>query len=143
MTRLGARRLVIDSLNGLELSMAPHYREDFREALYRLVGGLSAAGASAILTIEVTESFEQIRFSPHAISFMAQNILFMRYTEIGGRLRKVLAIITMRRSAHSDQLFGYEIAQDGMRIGGRITGYAGILTGSPVPAQDREEPPRP
>lgn len=130
-----AKRLVVDSLNGLELSMAPNYREDFREALYRLVGGLSSAGATVALTVEVTESFDQIRFSPHAVSFMAQNIVFMRYSEIGGRLRKVLAVVKMRRSAHTDQLFAYEITGDGMRILGRLKGYVGILTGSPTPTR--------
>ena len=35
--RLKARRLVIDSLSGFELALAPTFREDFRESLYRMV----------------------------------------------------------------------------------------------------------
>jgi circadian clock protein KaiC len=136
-TTMKAKRLVVDSLNGLELSMTPTYREDFRESLYRLVGGLSSAGATVALTVEVTESFDQIRFSPHSVSFMAQNILFMRYSEIGGRLRKVLAVIKMRRSAHADELWAYEIAGDGMKIVAPLKGYVGILTGSPTPSPRR------
>src|SRR5476649_2077927 len=34
--RLNARRLVIDSLSGFELALAPTFREDFRESLYRM-----------------------------------------------------------------------------------------------------------
>jgi circadian clock protein KaiC len=33
--RYKARRLVIDSLSGFELALAPTFREDFRESLYR------------------------------------------------------------------------------------------------------------
>ena len=35
--RVKARRLVIDSLSGFELALAPTFREDFRESLYRMV----------------------------------------------------------------------------------------------------------
>ena len=38
--RLGATRVVIDSLSGFEVALAPTYRTDFRESLYRLVGAL-------------------------------------------------------------------------------------------------------
>jgi circadian clock protein KaiC len=34
--RVGAKRAVIDSLSGLELALAPTFREDFRESLYRM-----------------------------------------------------------------------------------------------------------
>ena len=35
--RLKATRLVIDSLSGFELALAPTFRQDFRESLYRMV----------------------------------------------------------------------------------------------------------
>ena len=34
----GAKRVVIDSLSGFEMALAPAFREDFRESLYRMVG---------------------------------------------------------------------------------------------------------
>jgi circadian clock protein KaiC len=34
--RRKARRLVVDSLSGFELALAPTFREDFRESLYRM-----------------------------------------------------------------------------------------------------------
>jgi circadian clock protein KaiC len=35
--RVKAKRIVIDSLSGFELALAPTFREDFRESLYRMV----------------------------------------------------------------------------------------------------------
>ena len=39
--RLNATRVVIDSLSGFELALAPTFRDDFRESLLRLVTALA------------------------------------------------------------------------------------------------------
>lgn len=44
--RLGATRVVIDSLSGFELALAPTFREDFRESLSCLVSALNHVGVS-------------------------------------------------------------------------------------------------
>ncbi|WP_437814923.1 ATPase domain-containing protein [Sorangium sp. So ce1078] len=133
VAQIGARRLVIDSLNGLELALLPSFREDFRESLYRMVGALTGGGVSLLLTVEVTESFDKINFSPHSVSFLAHNIIFLRYAEVEGRLRKVITVAKMRRSQHSQYLHAYEISSKGMRVTEPLTGYHGVLTGVPTP----------
>ena len=55
--RLGATRVVIDSLSGFEVALAPSYREDFRESLYRLVGALTATGVTVLMTAEVIDPY--------------------------------------------------------------------------------------
>jgi circadian clock protein KaiC len=126
-----ATRLVIDSINGLELTLSPTQRDDFRESFYRLVGQLTGRGVSVVMTVEVGERFDEIKFSPHEVSFMAQNIIHLRYAEIDGRLRKVLAVVKMRRSAHSPALHDYDITSSGMKLRGMLDAYQGILTGVP------------
>jgi circadian clock protein KaiC len=132
VAELGATRLVVDSLNGVELALAPTYRDDFREALYRLTGRLTGRNVSVIFVIEVMESFQDIRFSPHAISFLTQNILFLRYIEIAGHLRKMIVVIKMRRSHHSTEMHEIELTSRGMRILGPLTEYEGVLRGTPM-----------
>jgi circadian clock protein KaiC len=132
VSELDAKRLVIDSLNGLELALAPTFRDDFRESLYRMVGGLTGRGVSVLMTIEIMESFEEIKFSPHAISFLTQNIIFLRYVEIEARLRRMLAVVKMRSSAHSHELREYEITARGLRVLAPLTNYHGVLTGIPT-----------
>lgn len=122
-----AQRLVIDSMNGLELSLAPSSREDFREALYRTVGGLTGSGTSVVMTVEVVQS--RLPFSPHEISFMSQNIIFLSRVELNGTLARVLAIAKMRRSAHSDGLHQYFINNAGIVVGDKMENYEGILAG--------------
>ncbi len=131
---LDAARLVIDSLNGLELAIAPNYRDEFRDSLYRMIGALTSGGVSVVLTVEVTEMFHQLHFSPHAISFLAQNIVFFRYVEIDAQLHKVLGVVKMRRSAHTQKLHAYKVTEHGLEVGAPLHGYQGILTGVPAPS---------
>ena len=93
---------------------------------------------SVLLTVEVTESFDQINFSPHAVSFLAQNIIFLRYVEIEGQLRKVLAVVKMRGSSTARTCTPTRSPAKGLRVTEPLTGYHGVLTGVPTPR--RREP---
>src|SRR5918911_3505613 len=53
VARVGARRVAIDSVSGFELALAPDFRQDFRESLYRLVGGLTGSGYTAHKSIGI------------------------------------------------------------------------------------------
>ena len=48
--RMNATRVVIDSLSGFELAVAPSFREDFRESLFRMLAVLSNLGVTVLLT---------------------------------------------------------------------------------------------
>src|SRR6185437_13941777 len=80
--RTGAQRLVIDSLSGFELALAPTFREDFRESLYRMVGALTGSGVTVFMTTEIAQSFTDLRFSADLISFLTDDLIVQRYVEI-------------------------------------------------------------
>ena len=126
-----AERVVIDSLSGFELAVAPSFREDFRESLYRTSATLTATGITVMMTVEVLQSFTDLRFSPHEISFLADNLIIQRYVEMEGQIRRVLAIMKMRGSAHDSHLRLYTITDRGIQIGAPLAQYRGILTGIP------------
>ena len=131
VTALGARRVVIDSMNGFEVALAPAFREDFRESLYRLVVALTGAGVTVLTTVEVVASFTDLRFSPHAISFLSDDIILQRYVEIDGQLRRIMTVVKMRGNGHSKDIREYEVTSDGLVVGERLTGYQGLITGTP------------
>jgi circadian clock protein KaiC len=130
--RVGAKRVVIDSLSGFEIALAPTFRLDFRESLYRLVGALTASGVTVLMTAEVIEAFPEIRFTNDRVSFVTDDILVQRYVEIDGQLEKVLAVVKMRGSNHSKDFRVYDLTPSGAVIGKPLTGYHGITTGVPT-----------
>jgi circadian clock protein KaiC len=143
--RAGAKRVVIDSLAGFEMALAPGFRADFRESLYRMIGALTRTGVTIVSTVEVMESFTELALSPYSISFLSDDIVRLRYVEIDGRLRKVLMVVKMRAGDHSKDIREYEVTSGGLRVGDRLTGYRGLITGVPVPlspgARDGDDPP--
>jgi circadian clock protein KaiC len=129
--RSKARRLVIDSLSGFELALAPTFREDFRESLYRMVTVLTGLGITMVMTAELADSYTDLRFSPHGTAFLTDAIIMQRYVELKGQLQRVVAVVKMRESDHSKDVRIFDITDTGIVIGERLTDYEGLLTGRP------------
>jgi circadian clock protein KaiC len=130
--KIGAKRLVIDSLAGFEMALAPGFRADFRESLYRMITALTGVGVTILSTVEVNESFTEFPFSTYSISFLTDDIIRLRYVNIEGQLRKIMVVIKMRGGDHSKDIREYEITSKGVVImGDRLTDYQGLITGIP------------
>jgi len=130
--RLGASRVVIDSLSGFELALAPSFREDFRESLSRLVPARAATGATVLMTSELEDRYDDLRFSPYGTAFLTDAIIVQRYIEVDSRLQRVMAVAKVRASAHSNELRLFTIDETGIRIGRTLEGYEGLLGGRPT-----------
>jgi circadian clock protein KaiC len=130
--RVGAKRVVIDSMSGFELALAPTFRADFRESLYRLVGALTGVGITVLTTMEVTQGEDELRFTPNVISFLADDLISFRYVEVERELKKVAVVVKMRGSQHSKAYREYEITKRGFVVGGDLDGYTGRISGAPV-----------
>ncbi len=129
--KTGAKRLVIDSLAGFEMALAPAFRTDFRESLYRMIFALTGMGITIVSTLEMEESFTELLFSNFSISFLTDDIIRLRYVEIEGELRKIMMVLKMRGGSHSKDIREYEITSKGLVIGERLTGYDRLITGIP------------
>lgn len=130
--RVGAKRLVIDSLAGFERALAPDFREDFEESLYRMFVSLTGIGVTILSTLMLEESFVKPPSSNYAISFLTDDIIRLRYVEIDGHLRKILMVVKMRGGQHSKEIRDYEITDKGFELSTTaLEGYAGLTTGVP------------
>lgn len=131
VARVGAKRVVIDSMSGFELALAPTFRADFRESLYRLVGALTGVGITVLTTMEITQAQDDLRFTPNVISFLADDLIALRYVEVERELKKVVAVVKMRGSQHSKEFREYEITSEGFVVRGDLDGYSGRISGAP------------
>lgn len=132
--RMGAKRLVIDSLSGFELALAPEFSEDFRGSLYRMIARLTAMGVTILMTSELEDRFTDFRFSAFGSAFLADAIIVQRYTEIKGQFKRVLSVVKIRGSEHSKDIRLFEVTKEGVVIGETLSGYNGIISGHPFPS---------
>jgi circadian clock protein KaiC len=139
VVRIGAKRAVIDSLSGLELALAPTFREDFRESLYRMVGALTGMGVTVMSTVEMPDLYTSLQFSPHGIAFLNDAIIVQRYVELDGALSRAISVVKVRGSDHSKELREYAIGPTGALVIGKVLkGYRGLLTGAPSSVENRD-----
>jgi circadian clock protein KaiC len=130
--RMKATRVVIDSLTGFELAVASTFREDFRESLFRMVAVLSGLGVTVLMTSELEDRYTDLRFSPYGSAFLTDAIIVERYIEIESRLKRIMAVVKVRGSAHSNELREFQITDAGIVIGGPVRDYEGLLGGRPM-----------
>ena len=129
---LGATRVVLDSLSGFELAMAPEYREDFRESLYRMATVLGAKGVTVMMTSELEDRYQELRFSPYGSAVLVDAVVMQRYVESQSELRTVISVIKVRGCKHSRQIRTFEIDEHGkILIGDGPAPFNGALLGNP------------
>ncbi|HEX5726515.1 MAG TPA: ATPase domain-containing protein [Longimicrobiaceae bacterium] len=129
--RVGAKRVVIDSMSGFEMALAPTFRTDFRESLYRLVGALTGVGITVLTTMEIMQDSAELRFTPNVVSFLADVLVLLRYCESEGQIKKVMTVAKMRGSQHSKAFREYDITKHGFEVGGGLEGFRGSISGAP------------
>lgn len=132
INRMKAKRVVIDSLSGFELALASVFREDFREALYRMVAVLTGMGVTVLMTAELEDQYTVLRFSSYGNAFLADAIVMQRYVEIDGQFKRVISVVKIRSSTHSKDIRFFDIAADKLTIGEPLTHYQGMLSGHPT-----------
>ncbi|MBA5604128.1 hypothetical protein H3H36_01970 [Duganella sp. FT3S] len=138
--RTKATRVVIDSLAGLELTLASVFREDFRESLYRLVAVLTGLGVTVLMTAELEDQYSALRFSTYGNAFLVDAIVMHRYVELAGQLKRVISVIKVRGSDHSKDIRFFDIGTDQITIGATLSEYQGILSGQPEVGAMNAEP---
>jgi circadian clock protein KaiC len=125
------------------MALAPTFREDFRESLYRLIGALTGLGVTMFSTVEVAEGNAGLQLTGYQISFLTDDILSLRYVEMEGELRKALVVVKMRGSSHSREFRIYEISATGVQLRESLPDYDGIITGTPTRQLRVPRPPYP
>lgn len=129
--KMKAKRVVIDSLSGFELALAPEFSEDFRGSLYRMIAELTDLRVSILMTSELEDRYTDLRFSPFGSAFLADAIIMQRYIELEGHFKRVISVVKVRGSNHSKDIRLFDITDDGIVIGDILSDYNGITTGSP------------
>jgi circadian clock protein KaiC len=112
----GARRIVIDSLPGLALALAPTCQEAFHQSLARLLASLGSCGVTVLITCEQDAPPDHPGFYPHPAAFLADAIIALRYIEEDRRLMRALAVVKLRASPHTNEWRLFRVDELGLHL---------------------------
>ena len=127
--------VMIDSVAGYRLSLRGD-EETVERELHRLCRYLRNMGVTTILPVEVSIITGDFRVSTRNISHIADNILFMRYIEVEGRVKRAIGVLKKRTGTFESTLRELEITGEGVVVGDPLEGMRDILTGTPALRDD-------
>ncbi len=126
-----AKVIIIDSLTGLQHSMPGE--GDLALQLHELLLFLGQKNVATFLVLTqhglldtVSEDIE--------ISYLADNVLLMRFFEAAASVRRAISVVKKRSGAHEQTIRELRMSAEGIHVGAQLVGFKGILTGVP----DRE-----
>ena len=118
MHAIGARRLVIDSLNDLIVAAPDPMR--LRELLYSLVQRCARNDVNAMFTYETMELFRITRLSELGMSHIADNVILLQHFQDGTQMKRAISVLKARGSNNSSTVSEFNISADGITLGGPV-----------------------
>jgi len=121
-------RLVLDSIIGLEQTIIE--KERAASFLNALVVELRALGVTTVMTKEVSKLVgPELDFSDTPITVAIENLIFLRFVELRGRLHRILSVLKMRDSEYDGDVREFTIGQSGFKVLAPLHSAEGLLTG--------------
>jgi circadian clock protein KaiC len=120
---------VIDSLNGYNQSMP---ESKFLTAhMHEMLGYLNQKGILTIVIVAQHGIVGSNMAPPVDLSYLADNVLLLRYFESSGRVFKAVSVIKKRTGHHEDAIRELRISRQGIEVGEELTQFQGVLSGIP------------
>jgi circadian clock protein KaiC len=124
----GARIVMIDGISGYRLTLAG---DDLVAQLHALGRYLKNMGVTVFFLNEVEGITGDFRATEAGVSYLCDNLVFLRYVEIDGELRKAIGVLKKRMGDFGKSLRELKITKDGLEVGAQLAGLRGLLTGTP------------
>ena len=129
VAEIGARTIVIDSLNGYQAAMPEEHSLILH--MHELLQFLNRQGATTFLTVAQHGLIGEMK-APVDVTYLADTVLLLRYFESLGRVRRAISVVKKRTGAHEDTIREFRIGRDGITVGEPLIDFQGILSGVPL-----------
>lgn len=128
-----SKNIMLDSVSGYKLSFASSSKEkdEIIRNLHSLTNYLNSRGITVLLVNEIANITGDFKVTELGISYLADNIMFLRYLEFNGELKKAIGVLKKRLSDFEKQLREFQISSQGIKVGKPLSQLRGILTGNP------------
>lgn len=124
-----ARLIMLDSVSGYRLCV---HGDDLSRHIHALCAYLRNMGVTVLLVNELESITGQFAVGTEiGMGHLADNIVFLRYLELHGRLERAVGVLKKRVSSFETTLREFDISPVGIHVGRPLTELHGILTGYP------------
>jgi circadian clock protein KaiC len=123
------RIVVIDSLNGLMNSM--NEEQALTVQLHELLSYLNQVGVASFFVLAQYGMLGSAVTSPTDVSYLADNVLLLRYFEAGGEVRQAISVMKRRSGPHERSIRELQMSSGKLVIGDPLRNFIGVLTGTP------------
>lgn len=123
------RIVVIDSLNGLLNSMSEE--QALTVQLHELLSYLNQVGVASFMVLAQYGILGSAISSPTDVSYLADNVLLLRYFEASGEVRQAISVMKRRSGPHERSIRELQMTSGKLIIGDPLRDFIGVLTGTP------------
>lgn len=128
--RNNIKLVVLDSLRGYCLAMEEH--GNLTANMHNLVNYLRRNRVGILLVNEIEKLTGDLRITDLGVSYLADNVLLIRYAEYNGEVIKVISCLKKRLGDFQPELREFRITTQGIQVGEKLRHLRGVLTGVPI-----------
>jgi circadian clock protein KaiC len=99
--------------------------------MHELLTFLSHSGVVVLLVLSQEGILGPAMHSPVDLSYLADNMLLLRYFEAVGKVRKAISVVKRRSSRHEDTIRELHLEPGGIIVGEPLADFQGVMTGVP------------
>lgn len=99
--------------------------------MHELVTFLNQQGVLTFLILAQSGMVGQMQ-SPVDITYLSDTVLLLRFFEARGEIKRALSVLKKRTGRHESTIRELKIDADGIRVGEKLEGFRGVLTGTPT-----------
>ncbi|WP_144923300.1 ATPase domain-containing protein [Halorubrum salsamenti] len=128
--------VMVDGISGYRLTL----RGDegmMLQQMHALGRYLKNEGVTGLFVDETRNVTGEFQATMENISYLADNIVFLRHLEVEGELRKAIGVLKKRTSDFERTIREFRITEHGITVGEPMSQLRGILSGTPE-VVDRE-----
>lgn len=121
--------VVLDSLTGYQHAMP---EEQF--LLLQMHEMLTFLNQQGVLTMVILAQSGMVgpMQSPVDMTYLSDTVLLLRFFEAEGEIRRALSVLKKRTGTHEAAIREMRIDGGGIRVGDKLDGFRGVLTGTPT-----------
>ncbi|GAA0506620.1 circadian clock protein KaiC [Halorubrum aquaticum] len=130
--------VMVDGISGYRLTLRGE-GSTMLQQMHALGRYLKNTGATAIFVDETRNVTGEFQATMENISYLADNIVFLRHLEVNGEIRKAIGVLKKRTSDFERTIREFRITEHGIKVGEPMSGMRGILSGTPEVVDRRRD----